>query len=206
MGEALRVLLVEDNPDHAELIARSLRRSLRGLSIKHARTQAECLSILKNRKYDTLLMDYYLPDSTGTDFIRQLSQQYPELPVIIITGQGDERTAAKSIKAGAEDYVVKTRESLEALPKILTRSLQKHRARLEHKKKLAKKKASHQKNLSGFFKEFEAIRRSLKTIYRRLNGKPSPKSPPHAIKRLPMLEKQLITLKGVMRKLFLGNQ
>jgi DNA-binding NtrC family response regulator len=206
MGPALKILLVEDNDDHAELITRSLTRSLPDMKIKHALHSQDCLSLLDKKTFDIVLMDYYLKDTLGLDLLRQVGKQHPEVPVVIITGQGDERTAAKSIKAGAEDYVVKTRESLEALPKIITRTIQKHKSRKFKKAKTAASAPSHPQMLSSVFREIEQISLSLKSIYRRLNGNGIKKvSAKKDLKRLPLLEKQMLGLKQVMKKLFGGR-
>src|SRR3990172_7447225 len=170
MGSALKILLVEDNEDHAELITRALRRSFPSTQVKHTTKSKDCLHLLDKKNYDIVLMDYYLNDTLGIDLLREVGKNHPEVPVVIITGQGDERTAAKSIKAGAEDYVVKTRESLEALPKIITRTIRKHKSRKIKKAKRSSPPTQAPQMLAGVFREMEQMSQSLKSIYRRLNG------------------------------------
>ncbi|MFO1518898.1 MAG: response regulator [bacterium] len=204
MGAPLKILLVEDNNDHAELITRSLSRALPSTQIRHINTHRDCLPLLEKKRFDIILMDYYLDDTLGIHLLREINERHPETPVVIVTGQGDEKTAARSIKAGAEDYVVKTRESLEALPRIISRTIQKHKARLRQKKGKARHNHSHANRLlSGVFREIEQISDSLQSIYKRLNGgKPTKKPAHHEIKKLPLLEKQMAGLKTVVKKLF----
>jgi DNA-binding NtrC family response regulator len=208
MTRALKVLLVEDNRDHAELITRALTRSLPSTRVKHAFRRSDCIELLDKTPFDVILMDYYLSDTTGVQLLREINQKYPKIPIIIVTGQGDERTAAKSIKAGAEDYVVKNRESLEALPRIITETIKKHQKKVAGRKKNASKKHPEEKRiLSGLFKEIEQISFSLRSIYKDLNGhgKKSKKAP-HKIKKIPLIQKQMESLKSVVRKLFRGGQ
>jgi len=208
MAKGLKILLVEDNRDHADLITRALTRSLSSPQVKHASRRSECLALLDKTPFDVILMDYYLSDTTGVQLLREISQKRPEIPIIIVTGQGDERTAARSIKAGAEDYVVKNRESLEALPGIITETIKKHQKKLAGKKKNASKKHPEEKRmLSGLFKEIEQISFSLRSIYNDLNG-PGKKNKknPHKIKKIPIIQKQMESLKSVVKKLFGGGQ
>lgn len=139
------ILLIEDNEDHAELITRALSTGLGKVKIHLVKQVKKALSLLSHQKFDLILSDYYLPDTVGEAHIRQLVQKFPEIPVIIITGQGDEKTAARSIKAGADDYIVKTREALQALPKILNRVLTKHQSNLKKKKAEIRKELQEQK-------------------------------------------------------------
>jgi len=122
----IRILLIEDNEDHAELIQRSLQKGFGKIKLQIAVTAKEAYRALERKTYDLILSDYYLPEIEGDDHIRELHRRAPSVPLVIITGQGDEKIAAKSIQSGAEDYIVKTREALEALPTILKRAIVKH--------------------------------------------------------------------------------
>ncbi len=202
----IHILLIEDNSDHAELIIRSLSRSLPKALFKHSLKHQECLGLIKKKKYDLILMDFYLSGAPTLQLLQTLKKLNPEIPIIIITGQGDERTAAKSIKAGAEEYVEKTRESLEKLPNIILNILEKNK---DKQKKTKKKKTQPSKStphLKGVFKEFEHISTSLKSLYKRLNGAPpSPKSKKGELKKIPLLEKKVTGLKSLMQKLFMSE-
>jgi DNA-binding NtrC family response regulator len=206
MEPELKILLIEDNQNHAELITRSLKSSLPKSRTHHTLTHQECLSLLEKKRFDIILMDYYLNNTTAINLLREISRLHPEVPVIIVTGQGDERTAAKSIKSGAEDYVVKTRETLEALPKIITRAIEKHKKHKAARHKiLVKKQQKNHRILSDLFNEFEIISRSLKSIYKEFTH-PLKKRTPRELKKLPLLEKKMLEVKDVMRKLFLSGK
>jgi len=128
----LRILLVEDEPAHEQII----RRSLGKLSVPHELIAAGSLREARRRIADTppdlLLIDVRLPDGNGLDLIR-FAETAPSCPILVLTGQGDERTAVEALKAGALDYVVKTRETLSAMPQIVERALREWRHIVERR-------------------------------------------------------------------------
>jgi signal transduction histidine kinase/DNA-binding response OmpR family regulator len=66
------------------------------------------LALCQKQHYDAILLDFHLPDMTGLEFLDELHQQSDtSLPVIMLTGQGDERIAVQAMKRGAQDYLVK---------------------------------------------------------------------------------------------------
>jgi DNA-binding NarL/FixJ family response regulator len=66
------------------------------------------LALFQSAQCDVILLDFCLPDMTGLEFLDELKEQAAlPLPVIMLTGQGDERIAAQAIKRGAQDYLVK---------------------------------------------------------------------------------------------------
>lgn len=164
MKPNFQILLIEDNLDHAELIIRSLPK-FRVVQVKEKKS---CWSILKKKHFDLILMDYYAEDKTLLSFVRDLKKVYPYLPLIIITGHGDEQIAAKSIKAGADEYIVKTRKSLQSLPKIISKSIQKKTKKTPLTLKKAKKRGKTENSLWNLFKEFERISKSLRILYQQM--------------------------------------
>src|SRR5215831_14050184 len=113
-----RILLIEDNNDHAELIQRSLQKGFDKVRIQIVDSAKEAYRVLERKEFDLILSDYYLPGIDGDEHIRELNDRAPSVPIVVITGQGDEKIAAKSIQSGTDDYIVNTREAVEALPNI----------------------------------------------------------------------------------------
>ena len=69
---------------------------------------------------DVLLLDYRLPGASATDVLKELCQvRGLDLPIILVTGQGDEEIARQSLKLGAADYVVKSAGYLQRLPTVI---------------------------------------------------------------------------------------
>jgi len=120
---------------------------------------------LGKKDFDLILSDYYLPAVDGDEHIRALSKIAPHIPIVVISGQGDEKTAARSIQSGAEDYIVKTREALESMPAILERAIVKHHS---HQQKRSHEIKRHLENHRRKFKkvlgEVEDIDRKLKRL------------------------------------------
>jgi DNA-binding response OmpR family regulator len=109
MGTTLRLLLIEDNAQHRALIEEELRRQL-AAEVAAAATGEEGLAQLAAGTYDAVVMDFRLPDLDGLTVLRRMGEQGIAVPVIIVTGMGDEQLAVRALKAGAYDYVVKGRD------------------------------------------------------------------------------------------------
>jgi two-component system, cell cycle sensor histidine kinase and response regulator CckA len=107
--ELLRVLLVEDLEDDAQLILRELKRE--GLSVESRRVASEAAlrDAMNTFAPDIVLADHALPGFGAQVALRLVRTQWPGVPVIVVTGSVDEETAAEYIMAGAVDYIVKQR-------------------------------------------------------------------------------------------------
>lgn len=103
------ILVVDDSPEDRYLIKRALRKVLStSYSLVEADTGDDGLSLLAMHKVDCMLLDYSLPRRNGLDVLGTVRDQYPNLPVVFLTGQGNEDVAVKALKLGAQDYILKT--------------------------------------------------------------------------------------------------
>jgi signal transduction histidine kinase len=102
------VLLVEDNPGDARLIRESLT-DLSGntFDLETADRLATALLRLSAGGIDAILLDLALPDSKGRETFSKAKAQAPTVPIIVLTGLGDEALALKMVQEGAQDYVTK---------------------------------------------------------------------------------------------------
>ena len=100
-----RVLIVDDEPDIRELLEITLGRM--GLETDSAANIFEAHARLKAGPFDFCLTDMRLPDGNGIDLIRSITQDYPEIPVAMITAHGSMDSAIEALKAGAFDFVSK---------------------------------------------------------------------------------------------------
>ena len=105
---SLRVLLVEDRAEDAELITRELVRAELKCETRRVDSSAAFRDALNRLAPDIVLADYTVPGFGGMDALRMLHDEARTVPLIIVTGSLDEETAAECIKAGAADYVLKT--------------------------------------------------------------------------------------------------
>jgi len=110
MAEALKkitVLFIEDNPDDVELELYELRKGGFDVVYHVARNREQFLASLEKIEVDIVIADYSLPDLTGIEAIHILQEKHIKLPVILITGMGNEQVAVDSLREGAIDYILK---------------------------------------------------------------------------------------------------
>jgi two-component system, cell cycle sensor histidine kinase and response regulator CckA len=118
----LKVFIFEDNPDDVELELYELRRGQLDLEYDVARNRAEFVEKLKRFEPDIILADYSLPDITGIEAIAMAKEMGIIVPVILITGDGNETIAVDSLRMGAVDYILK--KNIAGLPARVKRALE----------------------------------------------------------------------------------
>lgn len=126
----VHVLLVEDNADHLVLAQRSCDQSHIVLTL--ASSLAEARRLLAEQTFDLIVSDLVLSDGRGDELLTHANDDLP-LPVVLMTGYGDEQVAVAALKAGALDYIVKTPDSLRDLPRIIARALRERRLLVERR-------------------------------------------------------------------------
>jgi two-component system, cell cycle sensor histidine kinase and response regulator CckA len=121
------ILLVEDDPAHAELARRALENGAGAFSL--VETLREARAWLKNCYPDLVVCDLHLPDGSAIELLEEGG-----VPLVIMTSQGDEQRAVAAIKGGALDYVVKSPEMYRDLPLTISRALRAARAERERRR------------------------------------------------------------------------
>lgn len=119
----MRILIVDDNPNHSELAARRLMKEGWEVSVlDHIESETSF------KDFDFILLDYAMPKHSGLDVLKILRDQQVTAPVVFLTGHGNEIIASEAIKQGAYDYVVKDTHLLylERLPSIIREAKSKH--------------------------------------------------------------------------------
>ena len=104
----LAVLLVEDGDQDATLVTDALESELDGAVIARTRSVASVAALVTNSEWSVAIVDHDLPDGSGVEVLDALRAAYPALPIVMLTGQGDEETAVEAFRRGASDYVVKS--------------------------------------------------------------------------------------------------
>ena len=115
-----RILLIEDEADHAELIQRSLLGTSGEFKVTCVRNLGTARELLAQFTPDLALVDFRLPDGQGDEFVSVAAGRFP---VVLLTAFGNERSAVEAIKAGALDYVVKSPEMFGDMLRLVQRSL-----------------------------------------------------------------------------------
>lgn len=103
----LRVLLIEDNSDDAELILCRLREAGFEPRWNRVASEAELRAAVTAGPWDVALVDFNLPGFGGPHALRILAAEAPDVPAVTVSGAIDEDTAVRTIRAGAVDYVLK---------------------------------------------------------------------------------------------------
>ncbi|MDH5358182.1 MAG: sigma-54 dependent transcriptional regulator [Gammaproteobacteria bacterium] len=100
-----QALVIDDEPDILELLSMTLS----GMSIDCVAVEnlAQAEQALKQQDFDFCLTDMHLPDGDGLDFVKELQQQKPNMPVAVITAYGSMDLAVQALKSGAFDFVSK---------------------------------------------------------------------------------------------------
>ncbi len=137
MGE--RLLMIDDDVDTCFLLSNYFTEL--GFESEYSFLGEGGLKLIKEKEFDILLCDYRLPDKDGFEMLKEIRKIKPELPVIIITGYSDVKTAVNVIKYGAYDYVtkpiypeeisVKVREAIDNKGKPRNQSAQQERTHQE---------------------------------------------------------------------------
>src|SRR5580704_17099017 len=131
MTTPLRILLVEDSIQDAELIQELLEADHFVCEVTRVQTRAEFLAALEDGGFDLVLSDYKLPSFDGLSALKLTLDAHPDLPFIFVSGFGEE-IAIEALTSGATDYVLKTR--LSRLVPSVQRALREARERAERKK------------------------------------------------------------------------
>jgi DNA-binding NtrC family response regulator len=131
MNDKIRVLYAEDNPRDVDLTQTHVQSEAPDFELEIVDTGQKCLKRIGQNEYDVLLLDYRLPDMDCTDVLKILLQQGFTLPVVMVTGAGDEELVVKALRLGASDYVPKRSHYLTTLPKILRNITDEYRRKKE---------------------------------------------------------------------------
>src|SRR5262245_50135919 len=105
MQEPIRVLIIDDEPFHAEAVAESLQRV--GYECAVQTSGRAGADRLEREDFDVVLTDLRMADMDGLAILRKAKQDSPDAEVVLITGHGDVKTAVEAIKQGASNYLAK---------------------------------------------------------------------------------------------------
>ncbi len=130
-----QILLVEDDEFHLELIERALSPISDQYEIVAVNNYQKALAALEENEPSVIVTDLKLPDGSALEFLSE-DITHGNIPIIVITSQGNEELAVKAMKAGAMDYIVKSEEFFNDLPRIVFRTIREWELKKKHKKAL----------------------------------------------------------------------
>jgi Flp pilus assembly CpaE family ATPase len=126
MADAIRLLLIEDNPGDRRLVREYLRDCGEQYSVEEAATLVHGLEFLARSHFDLVLTDAGLPDSQGMQTIATLRAHAPDVPLILLTGNDDDTMASFAVQSGAQDFLVKGRIDSQSLSRAIRHALLRH--------------------------------------------------------------------------------
>ncbi len=118
-----RLLIIEDDPDTAELMAETLRDHFGPRAVHWVAAAADAAECDPDA-YDLVLCDINLPDGSGLELLDELLRRRPDLPIVMVTSESGLDVATDAIRRGAADYIVKAGDYLFTVPLIVQKNLE----------------------------------------------------------------------------------
>lgn len=113
----VRILVVEDDPVQAKAVAEALGQQ--GWSVEEVESVDEAREALSEASFDVAVVDHELPDGTGLEVLETGQREAPGIPVVYLTGTGDEEVALKALSQGAAMYLTKGGNAAAELPETI---------------------------------------------------------------------------------------
>jgi len=127
----IKVLIIEDDPDHLEIIKRIMQKAGEGYAVDSAVDSFSGLKKIFEGSYDVILCDYRLPDSTALDVLKAMNKNNNVTPFIVMTAFGNEKLAVDVMKEGAYDYIVKDIMYQDTLNMVINKAIDRFRVKNE---------------------------------------------------------------------------
>ena len=124
LDKKISIISVEASESDFKKISNCLKNFTQ-LDLTRVKSIKEALALLNDSPVDLILSEYFLPDGNGIDILRSLNDSKLEIPVVIITGQGNETVASEVIDEGAYDYLPKNKISKKSLFRSITNTVEK---------------------------------------------------------------------------------
>ncbi len=128
MEEVIKILVVDDDAVDRMAVKLSLANTGIQIQVAEASSYSEAMQKLQQQQFDCVFLDYLLPDGDGLKLVQEVSTLEISVPMIVLTGQGDEAIAVQLMKAGASDYLAKSKVSADNLALILRQAIRIHKA------------------------------------------------------------------------------
>jgi len=108
MDGLLRILLIDDEPDDRLLVIRELQHEFPNVEVEQINDGEGLANVLEAGGFDLVITDYRLRWGSGLHALKALKERWPQCPVIMFTNTGTEEVAVEAMKAGLDDYVLKS--------------------------------------------------------------------------------------------------
>lgn len=122
MVERYKILVVEDNPNHLELMLEYLPNTL--FDVETAMNYKQALEKVQKYDFEIITIDYYLPDGNGMDLMKAIHLMKPKQKMILVTAESDPELSFEALRSGALDYVVKSYQYFKQLKDRIIENLE----------------------------------------------------------------------------------
>lgn len=128
MQGRIQILFLEDNPIDVRRVEGMLSRDPSGVDLVHVDTFENALGVLDQRRFDVILTDLHLSDSSGLDTFARLSERAGNVPIIVLTAAADhEQMAIDAVQLGAQDFLSKQDLSPSIVRRSIRYAIERHR-------------------------------------------------------------------------------
>lgn len=116
----IRVLLIDANDAEASDLRQKINASEKvPFAVERLTRISECFALLRKTRFDAVLVDLKGPDGHGITSLKELQAHAPETSIVVVTSAYDDQEALETVRAGAQDYLVKKRLNTQAMERIL---------------------------------------------------------------------------------------
>ncbi len=126
----MNVLLVGDDPATRRLVQRILSNPDQSFryALETAPTLSNAINHLRKKRFDNVLLDLDLPDSSGLETVDRIRNSSPDVPIVVLTATTDKDMEVEAIKRGADDYLIKPKALCESLGEHIRYAIQRKKA------------------------------------------------------------------------------
>src|SRR5271154_2673304 len=108
MNDAIRILVIDDSEDDRLLYKRCLKKGVdQSYFVSESANSEDGLARIDKEPFDCVLLDYSLPGRNGVEILKRIRVKHPYLPVVMLTGLGNEKVAVAAMQEGAQNYISK---------------------------------------------------------------------------------------------------
>ena len=145
LQKSLKVLLVEDEKISAGIIKKVLKETHLPHQVIHKSSGHEALNMFHKQNFDLIVLDYLLQDTDGYHLLKKIRKLEKDIPIIILTGKGNENIAVKMLKNGADDYLIKSQLNPVLLNQVIREVFNKRKKKKEEREDIGqiKERASY---------------------------------------------------------------